>query len=115
MPHVPSYVGKRVIVLDSKSDPRHQTAIRIVDGGDVTMINDDPRNIGYVSRKLQAGAAVSRPSAEFASSTEREVRWGTDASNQPPELPYSVLSPALRGHKLFKSPVYLYSVYSSGN
>jgi hypothetical protein len=100
VPHVPSYVGKRVIVLDSKSDPRHQTAIRIVDGGDVTMINDDPRDIGYVSRKLQAGAAVSRPSAGFASNTEREVRWGTDPSNQPartaqapPPGTYNVLSP----------------------
>jgi hypothetical protein len=31
----------------------------------------------------QPAPAVSRPSAGFASNTEREVRWGTDASNQP--------------------------------
>ncbi|CUG87261.1 Hypothetical protein, putative [Bodo saltans] len=96
-----SYVGKRIIVMDAKSDPRHQTAIRIVDGGDITMIQDDPRDIGYASRNIQkSGGAGVRPSAGFASNTEREVRWGTDASNQlartaqaPPPGTYTVLSP----------------------
>lgn len=78
-----SYIGNHVTIMDTR-DAKHQTAIRIVDGGDITMIQDDPRDMGYLSRKVQSGATVLRPSPGFASNTTREVRWGVDPTSQVP-------------------------------
>ena len=65
-------------------DAKHQTAIRIIDGGDVTTIQDDRGDVDYLRRKVQSGASVLRPPSGFASNTNRDARWGTDPTSQAP-------------------------------
>ncbi len=62
-------------------DAKHQTAIRIIDGGEVTTIQDDRRDVDYL---VQSGASVLRPPSGFASNTNRDARWGTDPTSQAP-------------------------------
>ena len=75
--------------------------LKIVDGGHVTHLNDDPREIGYQSRKLQEGQFAARPTPAFSSAVAREVRWAvgphlqgyvTPRSNAPDPGAYTVES-----------------------
>ena len=51
--------------------------LNLVNGGDVTCIAEDRRDIGYLARKVAAGLAHPKPTL-FLSNTPRELRWGTE-------------------------------------
>lgn len=53
-----------------------------LNNGEITFLNNDPREIGYVSRKMAAGEVVLKCSGTFRSTTEREVLWGCDPKTQ---------------------------------
>eukprot|EP00331_Platyophrya_macrostoma_P007511 CAMPEP_0176423190 /NCGR_PEP_ID=MMETSP0127-20121128/10144_1 /TAXON_ID=938130 /ORGANISM="Platyophrya macrostoma, Strain WH" /LENGTH=647 /DNA_ID=CAMNT_0017804109 /DNA_START=16 /DNA_END=1956 /DNA_ORIENTATION=+ len=79
-----SYVGQKIIVTDPHADPRHLQAICVIDGGDVTYLDNDPREIAYAAKKA---ASTGRPSAIFRSNTPRECRWGTGPRNEVNRVP----------------------------
>lgn len=94
-----SFVGNRLIVFEESAVPGARTAIKIVDGGDVTYLDNDPRDIGYIARKAASGQAVLKPSVAFTSNTPRDCRWGSDSRSQlgrsaqaPPPGAYTVPS-----------------------
>lgn len=79
-----TYVGQKIIVPDPRCDPRHPQAICVIDGGDVTYLDHDPREIAYAARKA---ASSGKPSAIFRSNTPRECRWGTGPRDEVGRVP----------------------------
>jgi hypothetical protein len=73
-----NYVGAEKVVLLANGKDK----IRLVNGGDVTRIENDPRDIGYVARRIQQKEVIVRTTGAFASSTVRDMRWGTDSSTE---------------------------------
>jgi hypothetical protein len=53
-----------------------------VDGGDVTAIHEDPRDIGFLARKVAKGEVVPQTSGSFRSNSLRELRFGVDPAQQ---------------------------------
>ena len=70
----------RTVLVDDPTKPGFK--IKFVDGGDVRAVENDPREIGYVARRREAGQLTAGRCGGFASTTPREVRFGTDPSNQ---------------------------------
>jgi len=69
-----TYVGKSTVI---SVNPKTGEKVRIIDGGDLTFINDDPRDVGYLARKLQSKAMAGTTNA-FGSNTPRDVQWHTE-------------------------------------
>lgn len=76
------------------------SVITFVNGGDITCIKDDPRDVGFLARKVAAGLAHPKPTL-FMSNTPRELRWGVSEgdgsflprqSQAPPPGHYTVVS-----------------------
>lgn len=65
------------VTVDEGGKPSHvdATVITFVDGGKQTYIEDDPRDIGYVARKVQTGA-IKPTDSLFKSQSARELRFG---------------------------------------
>ena len=72
------YVGAEEVVLINNGKDK----LRIVNGGDVTFIENDPRDVGYIARKIQQKEMLVRTTGAFASNTTRDMRWGTDSSTE---------------------------------
>lgn len=70
----------RTIYVDDPKNPGRK--IRFVDGGEIRDVAHDPREIGFVARKRESGQLASSRTGGFASNTPREVRFGTDATNE---------------------------------
>jgi hypothetical protein len=68
---------EKLITLNNGKD-----RLRIVNGGDVTAIENDSRDIGYVARKIQQKEMIVRTTGAFSSATVRDMRWGTDSSTE---------------------------------
>lgn len=72
----------RVVVNDGK----RQEVIAFFDGGDISYLKDDPREIGFLARKFKEGKRTLNKTSAFASSTSRDMTWSVcdkDATHVP--------------------------------
>jgi hypothetical protein len=65
----------QVTRVEVAAETKAPTVVTFVDGGRQTYIEDDPRDIGYVARKIQTGQ-VKPDGALFRSNTARDMRFG---------------------------------------
>lgn len=67
----------------SSARGRPPAMIRFVDGGDVTAIKDDPRDIGHFARKVQE-KKIRTPPTQFNSNSPRVLNWVGTGDNVAP-------------------------------
>ena len=98
------------VTIDEGAAGRPPTVLVFRDGGKQTYLDEDPRDIGYVAKKIQDGRAA--PDGKlFRSNSPREVRWGVSPHDKsyvhrdaqaPDPGAYTVLSEWERNAKKYR-------------
>lgn len=77
----PGSVSGKKYVFPDENDPQGAQIV-VVDGGDITALSDDPRDMGYMARKMERGELQrNTKTGGFASTTPRVCRWGVDGTS----------------------------------